>query len=75
MATAPSHQDTPSFGWHTLVAQPGQLLGGEMRRGSPVSAQYPVPRQVIAVLGEDATDEPGPAREPGAGSDLSVSEY
>jgi hypothetical protein len=51
------------------------LLGGEMWRGSPVSAQYSVPRQVVAVLGEDATHQPGPARQAGAGGDLSVSEY
>jgi hypothetical protein len=51
------------------------LLGGEMWRGRPVSAQYSVPRQVVAVLGEDATHQPGPARQTGAGGDLSVSEH
>jgi hypothetical protein len=75
MSTARSHRDTPSFGWHTFAAQPGQLLGGEMWRGRPVSAQYSVPRQVVAVLGEDATHQPGPARQTGAGGDLSVSEH
>ena len=47
-----------------LGAQARQLLGGDVRGAGAVRAQYAVPGQVVAVLGEDPADEAGAAGEP-----------
>ncbi len=69
------HRDPAAFGQYTLGAQSGQLLGGDVWRGGAVGAQYSVPGQVVAVLGEDPAHQPGPTRETGAGGDFAVAEH
>jgi hypothetical protein len=51
--------------------QAGDLLDGDVRGARPVGPQHAVPRQVVAVDGEDAAHEPWRAQ-PGAGRDLAV---
>lgn len=67
-------RDAAVAGEDALDAQPGGLFDGEVRGEAAVRAHHPVPRQVVAVDGEDAAHQAGRA-DAGLVGDLPVAAH
>lgn len=69
------HRDSPAHGEHTFRPQEGKLFVGELGCGAAVGPKHPVPRQVMAVFGEDSAHQAGPSRQPGSRGDFPVGHH